>query len=185
MRSRKLAHVRDAHRASGKTRTSARRSASRRRTRTARCSASRSMPNASAQERARHRQLVVVAEPAVDVDRETFAVMPSRFHQRDDAVDVGARQRRHVLAEIDREVGFAIVLVGGERRARHLAQDLLADGREPRAIGGALASLDAEAPHEPAAPRRRGASRTRRSRRPRASPATCARCGRTSRRAGR
>ena len=40
----------------------------------------------------------------------------------------------HVLAEVDREVGLAVGLVGRERAARHLAQDARSDRREPRAL---------------------------------------------------
>ena len=51
------------------------------------------------QQRARHRQLVVRAEPAVDVDRAHLRRHPLGLHQRDDAIDrrraaAAARPRR-------------------------------------------------------------------------------------------
>ena len=152
------------------TRTSARRSASRRRTRSVALSASRSIPNASSRNALRHRQLVVAPNQPLTWIELTFAVMPSASIIATIRSTCLRRQRRDVLAEIDREVGLAIVLVGGERRTRHRGEDLLADARQLRAMGRArsassttnrLTSLRDES--------RRSACRTRRSRRRRAS----------------
>ena len=84
-----------------RSRTSANRWANRPRTRTL-ALASRSMPNSSSIMRAAGRELVVVAEPAIDVDRAHLGVRAMALEDRHDALDVVARQRRHVLAEVDR-----------------------------------------------------------------------------------
>ncbi len=95
-------------------------------------------PEFIAQQASRHRQLVVRAEPAVDVDRAHLRRHARSAHQGHDAVDRLVRQARHVFAEVDREIAFAIRLVGCQRRAGHRAQNRLSDRDETPAIGGAL-----------------------------------------------
>ncbi len=97
---------------------------------------------------ARHAQLVVVAEPAVDVDRADFRGHAGRAHQRDDPVDLGKRQTRHVLAVVDGEIGLAVKLVRGERAARHFAQNLLAHGEHFFAVRRARWRVEQEALHQ-------------------------------------
>ena len=80
-----------------------------------------------AQQSSRHRQLVIRAEPAVDVDRAHLGGHARRAHHRDDPVDRIVRQARHVFAEVYREIAFAIRLVGRHGGAGHLAQDSLRD----------------------------------------------------------
>ena len=53
----------------------------------------------------------------------------------------------HVLAEVDGDVRLAIALVGGERGARHLAQDALRDRVQSLPLRGALGLGDEEAAH--------------------------------------
>ncbi len=105
--------------------------------------ASRSIPNSSASSSARHRELVVLAEPAVDVDRRYLGGQSLGSHQRDDALDTGsARSGAHVLAVVDREVAFAILLVGRERATRHFAQNALRDRGETLAIASRRSVVD-------------------------------------------
>ena len=84
-----------------------------------------------ANEAPRHGELVVVAEPAVDVDGGNLGDGAGLGKELHDAVDLRGRERRHVLAEIDRQIRLAIELVRGDRRARHLRQDLCAELRQP------------------------------------------------------
>jgi CheY-like chemotaxis protein len=112
---------------SGTMRTSAGRWASRRRRRTASRLASRSIAKLLAHHAARGRELVVAAEPAVHVDRAHLRGEALGFHDPTICMHRGARERRHVLAEIDGEVGFAVRLVRGDRAPGTLAQDALAD----------------------------------------------------------
>jgi hypothetical protein len=91
----------------------------------------------SAHERSCHRQFIVAAEPAVDVDRAHFRGHAGAAHERNNPGDGLGRQGRHVLAIIDREVGGAIMLIAGDRAAGDLRQNAVADLRIPFAIGGA------------------------------------------------
>src|SRR5262245_7370655 len=81
-----------------------------------------------------HGELVVDAEPAVDVDGAHLRGEPARLHQRDDAIDCLWRQRWHVLAPIYRQVGFAVRLIGRDGAARDFAQYLLRDRHEAPAV---------------------------------------------------
>ncbi len=91
-----------------------------------------------AQKDAGHGELVVGTEPAVDMDRGDLGDAAFVFEQRDDLVDGGMRQRRHVLAEVDGEVSFAVELVGGNGGAGHLGQNALAECGQLAAVGGAF-----------------------------------------------
>ena len=53
-------------------------------------------------------------------------------HHCSDSVDGFARQRRHILAVVDREVCLAVGLVGCERTPRLGTDDVLADRHETR-----------------------------------------------------
>ena len=75
----------------------------------------------------RHRQLVVGAEPGVDVDRAHLHRQAVAVQQVDHLLHRRLAERRHVLAPVDGQVGLAVALVGGECRAAHLAQHFLAD----------------------------------------------------------
>ena len=57
-----------------------------------------------------------------------------------------ARQRRHVLAEVDGEVGNPEGLVGRQRSTWHLAQDTRGNVVEPRAIRASLRIADGMLP---------------------------------------
>src|SRR2546425_7157840 len=83
---------------------------------------------------ARHAELVVVAEPAVDVDRAQLRMQPGLAHQGCDTLRRRQRQRRHVLAIVDREVRFAVSLIGRDGTAGHGGDDGLRDLRQPLAI---------------------------------------------------
>ena len=61
---------------------------------------------------ARHRELVVGPEPAVDVDRRELCGRAGLGEQPQDGVDRGLRQRRDVLADVDREIGDTVGLIG-------------------------------------------------------------------------
>ena len=87
-----------------------------------------------AEELARHRQLVVIAEPAIDVDRAQLGMQSRVAHERADALRRLQRQGRHVFAVIDRKVGLAVGLIGGDGAARHGGGDFLADGDEADAV---------------------------------------------------
>ena len=83
---------------------------------------------------ARHAELVVVAEPAIDVDRAQFRGGAGLAEQPEDAIDRRVGQPRHVLAIVDREIALAVGLVGRERGARNGGKDALAEPGEPRAL---------------------------------------------------
>ena len=84
------------------------------------------------------RELVVVAEPAVDVDRAHLGVGTVPLEDPDDAQHVVMRQRGHVLAEVDGEVGRTIGLVRSDARARHVGQHLGTHGLQPALALGAF-----------------------------------------------
>ena len=97
--------------------------------------------------RARRGQLVVGAEPAVDVDRADLGHGAGVDEDPHDAVDVGRRQRRHILAEIDREIRHARELVGRHAGAGNLTRHALAHGFQPAtALGALLVALDEALP---------------------------------------
>ena len=98
-----------------------------------------------------HRQLVVLAEPAVDVNRADLRVEARRAHQRRDALRRLERQRRNVLAVVDGEVGLAVVLVRSERAARNGGEDAVRDGVQAGAFFAPRLGIVLEAPLQPPA----------------------------------
>ncbi len=80
----------------------------------------------------RRGQLVVIAEPAVDMDGAHLGAHAGRLHAPHDGVHRRSRQRRDVLAIIDGQVGDAAELVRRQRAARHGGEDLLRQRIEPR-----------------------------------------------------
>src|SRR5258706_9864351 len=82
---------------------------------------------ALAEQDAAGRELVVAAEPAVHVNRADLGVQPRVAHQLRNPLRGVERERRHVFAVVDREVGLAVRLIGGERAAGHLGEDAPGD----------------------------------------------------------
>ena len=85
---------------------------------------------------ARARQLVVVAEPAVDVDgahRGVHALVPHEAHHLCHA----RRRQLRVFAVVYGDVGLAARAVARQRGARHFANDAPRDLLHAREIGGA------------------------------------------------
>ena len=78
-------------------------------------------------ELARGGELVVVAEPSVDVNRAHFRRQAGLAHEGGNAFHGFNWQRRHVLAIVDRKVGFTVRLIRGDGGARHLPENRLGD----------------------------------------------------------
>src|SRR5688572_26392677 len=95
-------------------------------------------PERIAHEHPCHRQLVVLPEPAVDVNRGYLGHRARLVEQRDDAVDRFRRQRLDIFPEVDGEIGLAIELVGCDRGARHFLEDALCQDLQLAAIARAL-----------------------------------------------
>ena len=86
----------------------------------------------------RHHQLVPGAEPAVHVNGADFGGRARRRKQGEDAIDAGGRQGRHILAEINGEIGDAVGLVGSQRATGNLRQNHLRQFIQPSPVARAL-----------------------------------------------
>src|SRR5881394_2285037 len=86
------------------------------------------------EEVARRDELVVIAEPAVDMDRADGNVKALTPHQLRDALSGFDRQRCNLLGIVDGEIGFAIALVGSEDAARNCGDYGPGNAGEPLTI---------------------------------------------------
>src|SRR5712691_12858353 len=80
------------------------------------------------------RELVVAAEPAVDVNRADLGVQSRVAHQLRNPLRGVEGERWHIFAVIDREVGLAVRLIGGERASGHLGEDAPGGAVQARAL---------------------------------------------------
>ena len=65
----------------------------------------------TAQHRPTHTELIVVAEPPIDVDRTDLSGGAMFPEDGDDAIDIAIGQRLSCLTEIDRQIRLAISLI--------------------------------------------------------------------------
>jgi hypothetical protein len=84
------------------------------------------------------REFVEIAEPAVHVDRGDLGVGAVVVEDGLNPQHVLARQGRHILAEINGQIVFAVLLVGSDGATGYLGQDFAPDALESRAVGGPL-----------------------------------------------
>jgi hypothetical protein len=73
---------------------------------------------------------------------------PLGLHHGDDPIDRRTSEWRHVLAIIDRDIRFAVALVGCERAPRYGRDDLVGDRREPVAMVASRGFVGDKAPLE-------------------------------------
>ncbi|RWA51861.1 hypothetical protein AU476_20345 [Cupriavidus sp. UYMSc13B] len=92
-----------------------------------------------------HRQLVVQAEPAVDMDRADRGGHAGLAHDGGDAGHGVFRQRRDVFGMVDGEVGGMPGLVRGQRAARHFVHDALAQRVDALQVARARGGIVQEA----------------------------------------
>ena len=95
-------------------------------------------PQHLAQKNLGHAQLVEIAEPAVHMDARDLGGGPGCLEQLENTLHSGPGQRRHVLAKVYGQVAFAVGLVGGKGRSRHLLEDAFSQFMQANSVARAL-----------------------------------------------